>query len=706
MRWQIAEFIFCDKQQTLTFEDNLQQLEPMMVELLSYFCKNADQIISKDKLIEQVWLGRIVSDNAVSKLITKLRKTFGDDVRQPKFIATFPKKGYRFIALVTPIIAVEIPTSMTGNDSSKSTKLSEEQLEYKNTTQNKTKLFFSRVFALILFVIITVYSMFFHKGDKETLAVLTHAKALTAAAGNEFFPSVSPDGMWLAFKSIRNDHIRLIIKNINDQRMIDIKHEADVSVGPASWSFDGRLLVYLVSTPERCQYFIRSIKGSEVGEAKLIHNCPAGSYGTISFTHDNNKLVFAQNEGVNSPYSLFEINLITEEVTRLTQPEIFLDGNSQFDLHPTENKLLISSPDKQQWEGFYSLDLETDELQLLFKQDAYICCGVWDHDGTRVVLMGEHPAYQLLSYNLAGKDMEVIYSGSRKIIRPTRHTNGQDYLFTSGQYNANIHIFDNTSKKQRVLVDASVDDRLATFASQSKSSVRKIAYVSLATGNEEIWLTDTENSQRVKLTSFNDGRHYVDLKWSPDNKFLMALTLNEIHIINSKTGTFERLKIPQTEIRAVSFKGNKILSYSSKSQNQSKKQWNVYFYQLDTHSIIPTEKKWQYIQFDSEKDNTLWVDQNNKLYWGIEQYLVKAPQLLSVDFLSGRIFNLKKRNENWFWSEVNKSRSLINYSAKSNIAKPMLPKNIYHFVVLDNKILFGQDSSESTDIYQTQSLNK
>ena len=100
MRWQIAEYIFCDQQQNLLSDGKSQQLEPMMVELLRYFCQNVDQIISKDQLIEQVWLGRIVSDNAVSKLITKLRKAFNDDARQPKFIATFPKKGYKFIALV------------------------------------------------------------------------------------------------------------------------------------------------------------------------------------------------------------------------------------------------------------------------------------------------------------------------------------------------------------------------------------------------------------------------------------------------------------------------------------------------------------------------------------------------------------------------------------------------------------------------------
>ena len=83
MRWQIAHHIFCDQQQSLiTHIENdttTIQLEPMMVELLRYFCQHPDQIVSKETLIEHVWLGRIVSDNAVSKLITKLRKVLNDD---------------------------------------------------------------------------------------------------------------------------------------------------------------------------------------------------------------------------------------------------------------------------------------------------------------------------------------------------------------------------------------------------------------------------------------------------------------------------------------------------------------------------------------------------------------------------------------------------------------------------------------------------
>lgn len=705
MRWKIAEFTFCDQQQTLTSSDITQQLEPMMVELLSYFCQNKDQILSKDQLVEQVWLGRVVSDNAVSKLITKLRKALNDDARKPRFIATFPKKGYKFIADVELVVEPVVETIVDKKIAQQHDGAGSVYQQPQNNQQvaNSKNLSTNRHLKLLSFsmlFVITLLAFVLYDNEKAVSPVLTHAKAITSAAGNELFPAVSPDGKLVSYMSARSDRMHLMIKNIVNQQAIEINHEEGVGVGPATWSFDGKLIAYLVATPQRCQYFVRSIDNFTLGEARLIHNCPAGSYGKIAFTHDNNRLVYAESEGGSSPYELFEINLQTKLKKKLKQPEVFLGGNSQFDVHPVENKILISSPDKQQWEGFYSLDLDTDQLTLLFKQDSYICCGIWSHDGERVVLMGEHPAYQLISYDLSGSDMKIIYSGSRKISWPIRHTNGQDYLFTSGQGNSNVHIFDMSTKEQRIIAEASADDRLAVFFHKHAATAQQVAYVSLSTGNEEIWLAELASGSRKKLSNFNDSRHYVDLKWSPNNKHLMALTLNEIHIINVDTGTFEALKIPQTEIRAVSFKSNNILAYSRKQHDK----WQVSYYHLDNHHVESVNTKWQYVQFSAELDDTLWLDQSAQLYAGINQQLVEEPLLLEVSFLSGRAFNLKKSSVNWFWYDVENNNAIVTYSPVNKTVKTVLASNVYHFDIAGNLILFGQASSANTDIYQTQSL--
>jgi len=736
MRWQIAHHIFCDQQQSLiTHIENdttTIQLEPMMVELLRYFCQHPDQIVSKETLIEHVWLGRIVSDNAVSKLITKLRKVLNDDPKKPQFIATFPKKGYKFIASVFPIALEEAQASSKTSESTDigadqtqvvlmqqdstvsgeneqtqpaDTECAAPKYEQSNAAENSATATVIHSFRLVggaIGLLILVFVLFWvNKQSDDNVITLTSAKAITTDAGNELFPAVSPDGSRVTYMLNTGSQMKLIVKRLTDQQKIEVQHEQGVGVGPASWNRNGTKIAYLVATPQRCQYFIREINDLSVGEPQLIHNCPAGSYGKILFTHDDNRLVFAEISEGNHGYSMFEINLNSQKVKRLNQPELVLGGNSQFDLHPTMNKLLISSPDRQQWEGFYSLDLDTNELTLLFKQDAYICCGIWSHDGERVVLMGEHPAYQILSYDLQGNDRQVEYSGSRQLSWPRRHSNGRDYLFASGNHNEDIHAISLADLTSHVVADASVDERLVAYSQKHQ----QIAYISFASGTEEVWISgvnSTGDKPARKLTNFNDGRHYIDLLWSPDGKYLLALMLNEMHLINVDTGDFERLKIPQIEIRGVSFKSASQIAYSIQESNQ----WQVYLYDINHHSVASVDKRWQFVRFEASSADTLWLEQSGVLHEGEQPTPIQHESVLANNLLAGRQFNLFKRGDDYYWYEYTDGGKIKHLDTVTNQLSTVTHSDSARFALARDTLLFGVTQRSSIDIYQTQSVSR
>lgn len=56
------------------------------------------QLISKERLHEEVWRGVPVTDEALSQAIMALRKALGDDAARPRYIETVPRHGYRFVA--------------------------------------------------------------------------------------------------------------------------------------------------------------------------------------------------------------------------------------------------------------------------------------------------------------------------------------------------------------------------------------------------------------------------------------------------------------------------------------------------------------------------------------------------------------------------------------------------------------------------------
>jgi adenylate cyclase len=78
-----------------------QKLEPRSMELLVYLAQHAGQVVSRAQMEEQVWDGRVVSYEALSGSIAKIRKAFGDTGKQHRIIETIPKSGYRLIAPIT-----------------------------------------------------------------------------------------------------------------------------------------------------------------------------------------------------------------------------------------------------------------------------------------------------------------------------------------------------------------------------------------------------------------------------------------------------------------------------------------------------------------------------------------------------------------------------------------------------------------------------
>jgi transcriptional activator of cad operon len=70
--------------------------------LLLCLAERAGEVVSIDDLLNQVWSGVIVTPDSVYQAVASLRRLLGDDHKQPAYIATVPRLGYRLVATVTP----------------------------------------------------------------------------------------------------------------------------------------------------------------------------------------------------------------------------------------------------------------------------------------------------------------------------------------------------------------------------------------------------------------------------------------------------------------------------------------------------------------------------------------------------------------------------------------------------------------------------
>jgi DNA-binding winged helix-turn-helix (wHTH) protein/TolB-like protein len=79
---------------------NAVQIEPKTFSLLLFLIENRGRLVEKDEILNTVWKGAFVTENALAREITKLRKTLQDDPRAARYIQTVHTRGYRFIAEV------------------------------------------------------------------------------------------------------------------------------------------------------------------------------------------------------------------------------------------------------------------------------------------------------------------------------------------------------------------------------------------------------------------------------------------------------------------------------------------------------------------------------------------------------------------------------------------------------------------------------
>src|SRR5262245_24618634 len=76
-------------------------LAPTPFAVLCALVRQPGSLITKGALLDDVWGHRFVSESVLKTAISELRAAFDDDARQPRYIETVCRRGYRFIASTT-----------------------------------------------------------------------------------------------------------------------------------------------------------------------------------------------------------------------------------------------------------------------------------------------------------------------------------------------------------------------------------------------------------------------------------------------------------------------------------------------------------------------------------------------------------------------------------------------------------------------------
>ena len=87
-------------------------LAPKAFAVLRYLVEHPGRLVPQDELLEALWPKTYVQPEVLKSHIAAIRAVLGDDARQPRFIETLSRRGYRFIAPVREGVSAR-PSRMT-----------------------------------------------------------------------------------------------------------------------------------------------------------------------------------------------------------------------------------------------------------------------------------------------------------------------------------------------------------------------------------------------------------------------------------------------------------------------------------------------------------------------------------------------------------------------------------------------------------------
>jgi DNA-binding winged helix-turn-helix (wHTH) protein len=97
---RIGEWRFSPSEGSLSRNGERRRLEPRAGRVLALLCERPGEAVSSAELVEKVWNGRSLSRNSVTVVIAALRRALDDESRNPRYIETISKHGYRLVAAV------------------------------------------------------------------------------------------------------------------------------------------------------------------------------------------------------------------------------------------------------------------------------------------------------------------------------------------------------------------------------------------------------------------------------------------------------------------------------------------------------------------------------------------------------------------------------------------------------------------------------
>lgn len=537
----IAEWQIQPQLNRILLADTIVQVEPRIMEVLVVLANRAGEVVTRTELMETVWADRVVGEEAITRSISELRKVFNDNAQAPHVIQTIRKTGYRLLAPVTyPLEEPSLPTEPSEAKPNRHTTDHSPRQRTHHWLTSRPALIVGSILTLAL--LLNIYRIVPKPNPLES-RVSQQTLPVTTLPGLEFHPSLSPDGRLVAFawSASKMHEPDLYVKLIGTESPLQLTDSEEAEFSPA-WSPDGGWIAFARMSDEACSIWTVPALGGP--ERKLTDCSPTGWPG-LAWSPDGQWLAFSDRTMPEAGYQIHLLHLEDLRVQPLTTPPTSVYGDTSPRFAPMGDgmQLAFVRTDICGISDLYTVSLDTRTAQRLTYDKRGITGMDWKADGSGVVYTANRTHNNSLwEIPLTGESPQLVAAtaGEHDLVAVTQ--SASHLAFSKWEYDSNIwQIATATphSTPQRLLGSTRYEE-----APHVSPDGTRIAFISERSGTSEVWMSNVDGSNPVRLTWFN-GPYTTSPRWSPDGtRIVFAATASgdaDLYLVDVDGGVPHRI---------------------------------------------------------------------------------------------------------------------------------------------------------------------
>jgi len=539
------------------------QVEPKIMQVLCALADRAGEVVTRDELMQRVWPGVFVTDDALHRAIRELRRIFDDEPDAPRVVETIRKVGYRLLP----------PVHRLDDRISTATRPVRDTSQLTGTRPGRAHDF--RMATGIAAVILLIAIVWWATGRRgvETEASVRFVP-LTSDPGNEVDPALSASGRLAYVARAADGRAHIFTRTAADVAAAQVTRGESTEHAPA-WSPDEARLAFVRMDDRGCTIAVAAADGRE---ARTLAPCTATDEFRMSWSPDGRLLAVTSGATTaRSPSHIEVIALADGSRRRITEPPSAHSGDSSPSFSPDGRELAFVRSISGSISDIFIVAVEGGAPRRVTTDNADVLGVDWEPDGRHLVFSSDRAGgISVWRVDARGGEPALLAGGGAKLKHPTVARRTGTIAYEDWQYEINLHERSTAPGETAPVPISPTSDRWNFHPAISPDGTR-LAFQSTRSGQYELWLAARDGSNARPLT--RSSIYKSAPRWSPDGRRLVFTTrrgaCSDIVILNVDDGSTRTLLVDAASAVAPSWSADGRSIYFGSLRSGAWEIWNA-----------------------------------------------------------------------------------------------------------------------------------